>query len=508
MKTRLAAFLLIGLAFGLGAASPARAQFADLVRRVPSTANAIVLVDADKVFSSPAAEKFGWKENRVKAWESGLSLLPPTATHAVLASQLDLKSMINAWETAIMRLEHEPSLDKLAKLSAGTLDKVDSYNAVHMRGDSYVVDFKNRVVGAMAPGSRQLTGRWVRETDARKEPALSEYLSEAYGFANDFGTPIIMALDLEYVITPADARQAIADLPENLGVRGINIDGMADLIASLRGVTLGITLRAQPHGKLKVDFSKDVPLPPQIAKGLLLHALNKRGAMIDEFEEWTPAVSGKQFTIEGNLTQSGMRRLSSLFDRPPAIPHPDMEIQPAPEQSPGDQESVKVSTKKYFDSMIRLLEDLSDRKSASGTKTMGQVGVFCERYAGKIEKLPTLNVDPMLLDFSAQTCSSLRRIHGTIHSGAAQGQAASRAVTPTYNYYGYGETYGYTFGWPVGNYGVAAVPDMRQYYNDKSRAIYEANSKATFDVRQVGGQIRASVADMRRQLTDKYKTQF
>jgi hypothetical protein len=49
---------------------------------------------------------------------------------------------------------------------------------------------------------------------------------------------------------------------------------------------------------------------------------------------------------------------------------------------------------------------------------------------------------------------------------------------------------------------------MRQYYNEQSRLKYEANSKATFDVRQVGGQIRASVADMRRQLSEKYKIQF
>jgi hypothetical protein len=87
-------------------------------------------------------------------------------------------------------------------------------------------------------------------------------------------------------------------------------------------------------------------------------------------------------------------------------------------------------------------------------------------------------------------------------------------VTPQYNYYSYGETYGYTYAWPwggmhpVGSYGTVAVPDMRQYYNDKSRAQYEANSKATFDVRQVGQQIRAGVSDMRRKMTDKYKTQF
>lgn len=509
MFTRLASFLLCGLCFAMVVLDgrAALGQFEELVRRVPANANALVLVDADKVFASPAAARDNWRENRQRAWESGLSLLPPTAKHAILASQLDLKSMINVWETAVMRLDHEPALDKLAKLSGGALDKVNGYSAVAMSSDSYVVDFRNRIVGAIAPGNRQLVGRWIQETESRKTDGLSPYLKEAFGFANDLGTPVVMALDLEYAITADDARVALSDLPDSIGVSGINLDQLSELMASIRGVTLGITLRDKPFGKVKVDFSKDFPLPASVAKGLFLHALAKRGAMIDEFEDWTPAVSGKHFTMEGNLEQSGIRRLSSLFDRPPAIPHPEMQLK-SPGQSPGDQQTPKELTLKYWNDMTKLLSDLSERRKSPGTKTMGQVGVFCERYAAKIEKLPTLNVDPELLDFSAHLCSTLRQIHSRIHSGAVQGSTAARAVTPTYNYYGYGETYGYTYGWPVGSYGTVAVPDMRAYYNEQSRVKYEANSKATFDVRQIGQQIRASIADMRRKLTDKYQTQF
>lgn len=506
MKIRLLSLLALGLSIVLS--SNAGAQFDELVRRVPSSANAVVLIDAEKVFDSPAAVQAGWKANRQKAWDSGLSLLPPTASQAILAAQLDLNTTVPSWEVAVMRLEHEPSLSKLADLGGGTADKIGDYNAVQMAGGSYVVDFTKRIVGAIAPGSRQQTGRWVRETEGRAKFSLSPYLTEAYHYANDLGTPVIMALDLEDAVNVDEVRAGLDALPAELGVKGINLDQLAASLSSIRGVTLGITLRAQPHGKIKVDFAKEMPLPANVAKGLLLHALAKRGAMIDEFEEWTAASTDKQLTLEGNLTQSGIRRLSSLFHRPPAIPHPELEVKSPSEQSPGDVESTKVSTQRYFSEMTKLLEDLSDKRSASGTKTMGQVGVFCERYAAKIEKLPTLNVDPELLDFSSQTCNSLRLIHSTIHAGAAKGSAAARSVTPTYNYYGYGQTYGYIWGAPVGSYGYAAVPDMRQYYNDQSRVKYEANSKATFDVRQVGQQIRASVADMRRKMTEKYRVQF
>lgn len=508
------AILWIGLGLVLSVTRTAPAQFDELARRVPSTANAIVLVDAEKVYASPAAAQGDWKANREKAWESGMTLLPPAARHAVLAVQLDLRGMITLWEVALMDLEHEPSLEKLAQISAGAMDKIGPYTSVQMSGDSYVVNFGKRVVGAIAPGNRQLVGRWIRETDSRRSMALSPYLTEAYHFANDLGTPVIMAIDLEDVTSPDEVQAGLDSMPAEIGLRGVNLRQLAEPLSSIRGITLGVTLRAEPYGKIKVDFGKELPLPAELAKKLLLHALAKRGASIDDFDSWKPAISGKQFTLEGNLSQVGIRRLSSLFNRPPAVPHEGVEIKAAPEQSPGDTEAMRTTTKKYFADFSRLLGDLSEKPSSEGTKTMGQVGVWCERYAAKIEKLPTLNVDPELLDFSAQVCSSLRRVHSTIQEGARQGNAASRAVTPQYNYYSFGETYGYTYAWPwggmnpVGSYGTVAVPDMRQYYNDKSRAQYESNSKATFDVRQVGQQIRAAVSDMRRKMTEKYKTQF
>ena len=55
---------------------------------------------------------------------------------------------------------------------------------------------------------------------------------------------------------------------------------------------------------------------------MLLHALAKRGAMIDELQNWTPKVDGQQVTLEGDLTASGMKRIFSLFDRPPTFVKP------------------------------------------------------------------------------------------------------------------------------------------------------------------------------------------
>jgi len=119
-----------------------------------------------------------------------------------------------------------------------------------------------------------------------------------------------------------------------------------------------------------------------------------------------------------------------------------------------------------------------------------------------------LNVDPYLLDKATEVCSTLRRIHSTIAQGAQSGNVAARNVTMSYNHFGYGETYGFVYGQAVGSYGVASVPDLRTYYNEQSNARYQANTGATLDSRSMGAQIRASMAETRRQLTEKYKTQF
>lgn len=78
-----------------------------------------------------------------------------------------------------------------------------------------------------------------------------------------------------------------------------DLDQLAAALASIRGLTLGMTVTDQVYGKVKVDFDQDVPLTPELAKPLLLEALANHGAMIEEFTQWECAVSGKEITLGG-----------------------------------------------------------------------------------------------------------------------------------------------------------------------------------------------------------------
>src|SRR5689334_9671137 len=81
----------------------ARAQFDELVHKVPFTANAIFLVNVDTVLASPPAVAANWKTKPLGPSAAGITILPSDATHAVMAAHFDFDTMVSLWESAILR---------------------------------------------------------------------------------------------------------------------------------------------------------------------------------------------------------------------------------------------------------------------------------------------------------------------------------------------------------------------------------------------------------------------
>ncbi len=71
--------VVLGATLVLVMASPAAAQFRDLVFHVPNGANAIVILNVEKILASPLGEKQGWKSNLEKAFAAGMSRVPSKA---------------------------------------------------------------------------------------------------------------------------------------------------------------------------------------------------------------------------------------------------------------------------------------------------------------------------------------------------------------------------------------------------------------------------------------------
>ncbi len=506
--------VLLAVTIGLASCTlPAFGQFDELAKQVPSSTNAIAFINVEKLMASPVAVREKWSEKKDSAFASGISFLPPDTKVALLPMQLDFEMWVPMWEAALMEIDHEPSQAVAIALTGGAADTVVGREAVALPGDAYLVRLAAKTVSFMAPANRQAVARWMREIDARKKMNLSPYLTEAYGYANDVGTPVILALDLEDAITPDSLKEKLEESKEFLAKHKLDAGEMAALLSSIRGITLGIVFEDKPFGKVRVDFGSEVTLDPETAKQILLHVLAKRGAMIDEFEEWKPAVKGRTFTLEGNLAASGMMRISTLFNRPPSLkPH---EVTPEQKAMTKEQQVVAAS-QNYFKQINKLYADLRSQKASNSSYTMPQLGVWMSKYAAKIDQLSVLNVDPELVDYGANAADLLRGGYNAIREGAAENRVRQVNTPMQYNYYSYGTTYGYTYrdGYmgggvvPYGSYGTVAVADTAAYRQARTAIHAEERVKAGTQARSNIQELERATAEIRKKMTVKYQVDF
>jgi len=491
------------------------AGFPEMTGKVPSDANSLVLIDVDKMLASPAAERGDWKNKIENAFAEGITILPPNTKRAVLASMIDVEFMTQLWQTEIVELNEPTDVTTVSKKTGGTVDRIGELAAVRLPVDAYVVRFTKDAFGVMLPANRQAVVKWVREVHDRDTPKLSPYLTEAYEYANDLGTPVIMALDLENAVSEAEVR---ARLQENW--KGSGLEGKADplavakVIASIRGVTLGITLKDKPFGKIKIDFGQDVKPLAAIAKPLFLHVLEHRGAAIEEFEDWTYEAKGKQVTLEGHFTSSGLRRIFSIFDRPPAFQSSVAEKPAAPELT--KEQLTAQATQDYYKKVQQLLRDLKGRKSGGNTYTTGSIAQWCNNYSRKINNLPLMNVDPEMIDYGTKVSQTLLQVGATLNAGNVQGGVDARNSSPVYNNYTSTNIYGYGYrggwGWggisPLGYTNSVTVIDPLATQAQRDNIKANARAESSKQARELFTQIDALTSEIRPKMVQKYQLEF
>jgi len=182
----------------------------------------------------------------------------------VLASQLDLEFMQPIWEVGLVRADSLPAPATVARNYGGTVDQVATLPAVRLPDDSFIVRFSDQVVGVMAPGDRQQVSRWI----GMASRGLSPYLQAGLGYA-DRGTELIVALDLTDTVTAQDIEQKLKSDYRSVVADNMDHSAMARVLASIKGVMLGVTIRDQMVGKIRVDFGEDAGILAPVAKPLL-----------------------------------------------------------------------------------------------------------------------------------------------------------------------------------------------------------------------------------------------
>lgn len=513
-------------------------EFSDMIKRVPESANALVMVNATSIFDSPIAKQEGWAANREKRFGAGLTSLPPRASKLLLAANIDIDSMRPTWEIAIAEMETQTLMSTLAQRFKGSAGTVGNVPSVRLPDDSFVLQFSDGTLGTISPGNRQQVTRWIDDVN----PSPSPYLQQGVHYA-DASAQIIMLLDLKDAFAAHEL-----DLEKFESVQKSTVDKAAlnQLVASVQGVMLGITFRDKTYARLKVDFGQDAALIADMAKPLILDIIGAYGVMIDELPDWNVEVKGKQVFLSGLLTESGLSRLASLTRLPTTALHVDASLlsdspassdQPASTTAPGQAQKPTVleSTQAYYQSVTHLLENLRAKKS--DMKTMGQLAQWFENYGRHVDQLPTLGVDKEMLEYGAYISSQLHGasmgLKGTtiqkrvdevaatnqtrIYGGALGNISQENWQQSSYGYYGgnvggnYGRRMETNAAYGIarsGGYAGAVNSELRQQQRALTTVQTQATASAATGVQQIVQNIQTATTQVRQSMTDKYQVQF
>ena len=347
---------------------PALSQFDALAQHVPAQANALFMVNAEKLFASPVAKSLNWQAQRGKRFDSGLTAIPANATRVLIGSQIDLETMRPTWDAATVEFSTAPTLADIAKHFGGIDDMIGGVPAVFVGDDSYVVKFSDQLLGAFGPGNRQMAARWLQTTDGQ----LSPYLSEALKY-EDEGTEVILAIDATNALSPGVVEQRLA-AAKNAELKNstLSVADITSIVSTLRGIMLGITFGDRPYCRIKIDFAKDATPLSGIAKPLVLGALARHGAMLQEMSAWTVQVKGKTIFLSGYLDESGLMRIASLINLPThaldttasggTASAAGTSTGTSAVSASDPQKLVLDTTLQYFKSIEKLMQDLRSQK--------------------------------------------------------------------------------------------------------------------------------------------------
>jgi hypothetical protein len=494
----LAAVALLSLG---GRSSLADDEFQDLVNRIPRSANAVVLLNMEKAKNSALGLKEDWNAKIEDAFQSGLARVPPQATRYVQASQIDFEFMEPLWTAAVIELSEDLSSTQIEKMRRGTLDTIEGLPAIVRPNDTYIVKLAPKTVVAMAPANRQTVVRWIRDIRKQSPPPLSPYLQKAAVYSDRAGSDIIMAIDLDGVFSFERIGKYLKSKQKHLDQWGVDPMQLTKLLDTVQGIRIGVRIGEQPSGMIVIDMRGDASIAESFAKPLILQFMADRGGAISDLQSWTAKAQGHEISLAGKLSKSGLRRLLSVVDSA-ADENSTAEAQVSPGELPAIQAKASL---KHFKTVTGMADDLkADMKSS---KNLASTSLWFDKYARRIERLPTLNVDEELLKYSAFVANQLRQASLAsktmgIKSGVRQAQITGSDVS-----YDAGTRWG-SYGYYGPGYGTDPYAEARAKESERRVVRAEEKGIAATDIQQIRQAIIAATADVRRKMTEKFQVQF
>ncbi|WP_153556863.1 hypothetical protein [Roseimaritima sediminicola] len=495
------------------ATTTASAQFQGMRNRIPGDANTLVLINAEKVFGSAIAERQRWQERRQAAYEAGIMALPPDATEVILAGRTDIEFGEPIWELALIHFAKQANLASVATRFGGTMDEIRGRSAARLPNDQYIVQITPTLLGSHRPANRQDVSRWLASTDViSAEDGLSPYLFQAFNYAAKVGSPIILAMDLHDAISPAMIQRGLGQF-ESISGASVSVGQLTEVLEQVQGITLGVTLKDQAVGAIRVDFDQSPQMLAEVGKPLLIEILEHNGAMIEDIRDWRSEVTGNTLMLRGTLSETGLRKIMSLLELPRELA--DAMRSEAASGSDPEQTAKLMASQQYWISINTLLDDLSKKPKRDHVQSFGQAAMWCDRYARRIDNLPLLNVDEELVDYGASVASALRDAELAMKGVGMRTGVRTANNNPASGGY-YATMGGYRSNYVGPGYGPTGVTvgigPGRASVREKSRTDavirQQERTAGAASVQQIFQQIEQSRAEIRRKMVKKYGAEF
>jgi hypothetical protein len=466
----------------------ARADFPEMIRRVPKDANVIMYMDVERLMASPLAMKEDWKGKRAADFANRPMAVPPSVTKLLRAASINLDVDQTAWQIAILEVNTAPTLETIAKHEKGYLDTVAGTKAVWSPRGAYAYKLADRTVGLMFPANRQYLSRWIKE----KSGQYSAYLQEASSALTATGPQLVIALDLEDLVQPQLVQERLKQMG-SLKNANVNMDELVKTVSGVKGIKFSVTVKDKATGKITVDFGGDASVLKDVGKPLLLEVLEHRGLALEDLDSWKASVSKNAFAIEGDLSKSGLMRLSSLLELP-SLPLDEAAVETVDAKDP-----KLYATQAHFRSVTALLNDLNEKRKEFTNP--GHAAGWWETYATRIDRLPVLNVDPDMQDYSA-TIADLLRQGAQDARGAGIRTGVQQANLATGYAGGYGNS-GYGYGYYGDRYSGA-----RQQQAERNAIRAQETGQVAMESTEIRKRVQDATSEIRRKMTERYKVEF
>jgi hypothetical protein len=480
---------------GFIATTSATANYYELLRRVPESANTIILIDVERMLMSPIAMKENWRE---KGNSEGVTLhFPINAVRYMLASKLDATSNFeDLGNIALIEATESLSLPRMAKTEGGYLDTVDGQQIAYSPRNAFFVSLEPTILGVSFPANRQDLSRWLRSLKRLDQPQVSDYLQQAVKLAHG-KDQMVVAFDLTDLFTPRMIRDRLHHA-ESLAGKDVDLDVLTKVLASAKGVTLTMEATERLNGKLQLDLGESPTPIKEVARVLILEVLENRGLLLDEMKDWRLLVEAKAITLEGRMTSHGLKRLTELIPFP--VDTVDLKqaggkqgeraSEAAAPSSPGNLQVT--ASKKYYDRITERLKDL--RVELRGAQKAKFAQKMLNDASHEIDRLPVLNVDEELLAYGAGVSSSLRGMRNLSKTAGLDYQYRTAQIQGNAS-----SGYGYGYG---GFYGGGSVAGATTSTYRQETALLQANELEVLNM------LEEKTAEIRRKMTLKYQVEF